>query len=318
MSGEQKGVDARPAGSVAGVSLAQAKNLLARSRFFGRLSALLFILASVAVVDSLQTLIRHEFNAIGIVPGESMLVSGAMPVDARTLEDLEVSIEGDPGLSFKPLETYQGFWFGGRMWRAELSADPGMRPGRAVLTVKEIIPLPGEKGTAKTFDERDRAILFGGQQNPALVFGITVWSSAAERLANDTSLVRRLTGFPAFGAAMFLIILAVAMGVLNWKIFSKAETALAGHGVFFIHGIKDMLTPGPGGALRPSGYRAAFARADRSFARGEEVVLLDRAWKEQSRGRIMETDAIKGYALFPQGGVRPKYGWLVRQCQTNI
>ena len=198
------------------------------------------------------------------------------------------------------------------MWRAELVADLDMQPGNAVITVKEIIPLPAAKGETQSLDARDRSILFGGRQNPALVYGITIWSSAAERRANDNSLFRRHTGFPAFGVTVVAIFLAVGVGMINWRVFGRAETALAEHGVFFIHGIKEQPIP-DAGARALSGYKTAFARADRSFTKDETVILLDRAWKEQSRGRVTEMDTVKAYAMFPQGGVKPQYGWLVRK-----
>ena len=297
-----------------GLSLSQARSVLFRARFIGYISAFFFAVAFGAAVDSLQSLVRHEFNAINLVPGETIIISGMMPADAETYEDLEIIIEGESesGLTFIPLADYRGFWFGGNMWRGELSADLGMRPGHAVLTIKEVIPLPGDKDASKGLDARERSILFGGRQNPALVFGITVWSSAAERQANDTSLFRRYTGFPAFGALIVGFILAVSVGIFNWRVYGRAENALAEHGIFLIHGVKILAAP-DAGSQALSGYRAAFARVDRSFARGEEVVLLDRTWKEQSRGRIMETDPIKAFALFPQGGIRPQYGWMIRK-----
>ncbi len=298
-------------------ALQKAAALLARSRFFGRLSALIFLLAALAVGDSLQTLIRHEFNAIDLTPGESLLVSGMLPAKAKSHADLVLSIEGDPGLSFTPFETYKGFWMGGHMWRAELSAPPEARPGKAVITVQDLIPPPAEQGgekSAGSIDERDTRILYGGKQNPALVFSVTLWASEQERRENDASLFRRLTGLPAFGIAVAAALLAFAAGFANWRTFSRAEKALAAQGVFFIHGLKDL--PASGGPAL-SGFKAAFARAGEHIARGEEMILLDRDWKEQGRGRIIETDALKAQALIPHGGVRPRYGWLLMRSDTR-
>ena len=295
----------------AGTPLSEARKLLARSRLFGRLSACIFLLAALAVVDALQTLVRHEFNTLDIVAGETMLVSGMLPADAKSHDDLEVSIEGAPGVSFTPVETYKGFWMGGHMWRAELSAEPGTPPGKVVITITDIIPPP--KDAPATYDDRDRSILYGGQQNPALVFGLSVWPSEKERRAADSSLFRRYTGFPAFGVAVAAVVLALLCGIANWRIFARAESALAAHDVFFIHGLKDL----PAGGQALSGYKAAFARAGRPLTRGQEVLLLDRDWREHGRGHIVETDAVKGYALFPHGGTRPKYGWLVMRAAAD-
>ena len=295
-------------------SLAEARALLARSRLLGRVSAFIFLLAALAVVDALQTLVRHEFNTIDLVPGETVLVSGMLPAGISKYEDLVIEIQGDPNISFTPLETYKGFWMGGHMWRAELSAAKDALPGQAVVTVVDII---APETDSKNFDDRDRAILFGGQQNPALVFGITVWPSESARQAGDISVFRRITGFPAFGVAAFAVFVALLAGLANWRFFCKAETALAAHGVFFIHGLKEVRDEAsganPASSLRAplDGYKAAFARAGHSFVRAEPVLLYDRNWKEQGRGSIVGIDKYKAFALFPLDGIRPRYGWLV-------
>ena len=321
MSGSSPHQGAQPGGPQAPAasgppSLEAAKALLARSRFFGRMSAVIFLLAALAVVDALQTLVRHEFNAIDLVPGETQIVSGMLPAGSKSHEELEISVEGEPGVSFIPVETYKGFWMGGHMWRAELSASPAVRPGTVVITVKDIIQPLGDKSKAKNLDERDRAVLYGGQQNPALVFSVTLWPSERERRAGDSSLFRRFTGFPAFGVAVVAVLLAIAAGFANWRVFVRAEAALGANDVFFIHGLKE-IPISEAGAQALSGYKAAFARAGKNFARGEAMLLLDRDWNEQGRGRIVDTDAIKGYALFPHGGIRPRYGWLIMRAAAG-
>lgn len=291
-----------------GISLADSKARLARSRLLGRVSAFIFLLAALAVLDALQTLVRHEFNSLDLVPGETVLLSGMMPEKAKEFSDLEVLIEGAPDILFTPVETYKGFWMGGFMWRAELTVQSGAKPGKAVLTIVDIVKPPSGGGSK---DERDRSILYGGMQNPALVFSISIWPSEAERRAADTSLFRRFTGFPAFGVAAVAVLLAIAFGIANWRVFSKAESGLARHGIFFIHGVKDVQAAREqNGPQAAPGYKAAFARAGQPFTRGDLVILYDKDWQEQGRGRIVEVDKIKAHALFPHDGVRPKYGWL--------
>lgn len=302
------------------VSLAQGKALLARSRFLGRVSAFIFLLAVLAVFDALQTLVRHEFNSIDLVAGETVMVSGMMPADAKTIEDIVIEVEGDTGLEFEPLETYKGFWMGGFMWRANLAAPAGAVPGKSYITIVDIIKPEAEEGDSK--DERDRSLLFGGQQNPALVYAVSVWPSDAERRASDNSLFRRYTGLPAFGVAAVAVFLAVAVGIANWRTFSRAEETLAANGVFYIHGVKDLAVavkqalPGQK-VLATSGYKAIFARAGQSFQVGDPVLLLDRDWKEQARGAILNIERFKAEARFSEDGARPRYGWLVQRVTTE-
>lgn len=313
--------DAEPAGGSAALpSLADGKALLARSRILGRVSAFIFLIAVLAVFDALQTLVRHEFNSIELVPGETVMVSGMMPADARTIADLMIEMEGEPGLVFEPLETYKGFWMGGFMWRANLTVPMGTAPGKTYVTLVDIIkPEPGE-GSGK--DERDRALLYGGQQNPALVYAVNIWPTEDARRAADNSLFRRYTGFPAFGVAALAVLAAVLIGAANLREFSRAEKALALHGVFFIFGVKDLAVAAkqalPGQqVLATTGYKAIVARAGQSFTVGEPVELLDRDWQIRAGGSILEVDRTKAHARFPVEGVRPRYGWLLRRVENK-
>lgn len=303
--------------------LASGKALLARSRFLGRLSALIFLLAALAVVDALQTLMRHEFNHIDAVPGERILVSGMLPAGLSNHEKMEIHVEGEAGVSLVPFETYKGFWMGGQMWRAELVIAPDARPiehtdakrsslagqdlapGKAFVTIVDYLPLKKEGVNV------DEAVAGTGPQNPALVYSVTIWPTLSARQAADISLCRRYTGFPAFLVAVVAVGFALLAGFANWRTFSKAERALAAHGVFFIHGINDLAQMTRTDKVKKSGFKAAFARADQHLAMGETMLLFDRDWHEQSRGVIVEVTDIKAFALFPQDGVRPQYGWLV-------
>lgn len=301
-------------------SLEAAKQLLPRSRFLGRISAFIFLLAAISVVDGLQMLIRHEFNRIDLLPGETVLVSGMLPADAKSHEDMVIKMDGAPGLTFSPLETYKGFWMGGHMWRAELSAESHMKPGTATLTIIDIIEPEVDPEEGK--DARDRSILFGGQQNPALVHRITVWESEAGRRSAGLSFLYRFFGIQPFVFAAVGLGLALSAGVGNWLTFSRAEKMLAEHEIFVVHGVKDMTIavkqalPGkPPNAT--SGIRVAFFRLGKAFDVGEPMILLDRQWQEKARGRILDIEQNKAHALFPEDTVFPRYGWLVVRANSG-
>lgn len=293
-------------------SLEQSKALLDRSLVWGWLSAALFFLAALAVADSLQSLIRHEFNSIDLVPGERILVSGILPADAREHSDLVVQVTGNAAVAFTPLETYRGFWMGGRMWRAELAAAPDALSGNAVVTVRDILPSEDKRNTP-----------FAGQQNPALVFDVRLWPSEAARRWANTSLFRRVTGLPAFGVAAGVFFLAALAGMANWRSQAHAEKALARNGVFFIYGIKKLNGKEQADRFGPhrTGYETAFGldEQEERLQRDDAVLLLDRKWRERGGGRIVKVDESKGtaQALFPLDGTRPRYGWLVKRKRVE-
>lgn len=293
--------------------------LLARSRLLGRVSAFIFLLAALAVADALQTLVRHEFNSLDIIAGETVLVSGMMPAEATSIEQLRVNYEGGPGLAFEPFETYKGFWMGGFMWRARLTAATDMAPGKSVFTIVDIIKEPS---SAENRDERDRAILYGGRQNPALVYAVSVWPDDEARRAADNSIFRRFTGLPAFGVAVGAAVLAIIAGIANWFVFSRAEGALARHGVFYIYGVKNLAVAAkqalPGQKiLSDSGYRATFSHLGQPLALGDAVLLLDKQWKVRARGKIFDKDGIKADARFAENVEKPRYGWLIQKVQEQ-
>lgn len=287
------------------LSFEKAKGLLGRSRLLGKISALVFVVAMFAVFDGLQTLVRHEFNSIGVIPGEELLVSGMLPAGVKSHEELVIHIEGDAAIRFTPLETYKGFWMGGQMWRARLDVPANVAPGRATITVVDILPEEDKDKTA-----------FAGQQNPALVFGINIFVGDEERRASDNSLIRRYIGLPAFGIAAGAVLLAICIGFASWRTFGRAEQELAENGVFFIHGVKQLENDGLG-PFPMVGYRTAFAHAGKKFYRNEPVILYDNRWREQGRGSLVEVTKIKAFALFPLDGVRPQYGWLVAREKSE-
>lgn len=302
------------------VSFEMGKLMLSRSRFLGRISAFVFLLAAFSVFDGLQTLIRHEFNRIDLLPGETVFVSGMLPADAKSHEDLVVKMEGTPGLTFTPIETYKGFWMGGHMWRAELSAVSHMKPGKATVTIVDIINPEPESGEGK--DSRDRAVLYGGQQNPALVHGVTIWASESERRGANHSFLLRLFSVQPFMLAAVCAALAIAVGIGNWRVFVFAEKALAVHEVFVVHGVKQMAVAArqalPGQHVSAtSGIRVTFFHLGKHFNIGEPMVLLDRQWQEQGRGQILDIEKSKANALFADGTPFPRYGWLVTRAEKR-
>ena len=313
-------------------SLAGAKKNLVLSRWLGKTSAFFFILAALCVGDALQTLVRYEFNRIDIIPGEQLAVSGMMPYGVPTHKDLQVELVDLPGLAFEPVETYKGFWMGGNMWRANVAASPDIAslhadepsPWAGKATIVDILLVPKEPAATATPEggpPREREWV-PGDQNPAQIYTIYVWPTAAARQAADLSFSRRLTGLPAFGLGFAMLGLALLAGVGNWFMFGRAESGLARHGIYVIHGIKAVEPTIPAGPLAQKGKgkqakiprdkKAAFAHAKNyGFVKGSKVALLDGSWQKQAIGTVVEIEKIKAFAVFSAHGVAPRYGWLV-------
>ena len=283
------------------------KNLI-RSRILGKFSACIFLIAALAVVDGLQTLMRQDFNSVSLIPGETVLMSGMMPQNATSHTELNADMEGLSGLTFKPVTSFKGFWMGGNMWRAELTAGATAGSGKGTLTVVDMVPMK-KVGQASVRDEdRARQPVPGNAtdapilgQNPALVYSVSVWPSAVERMAAEHSLLRRYTGQAPFAVAGVAAGLALLFGIGNFVCFARAEARLARQGVYVIHGVKK----------QADGLDASFAHAGQNdFAPGNAMALYDAHWREQARGVIVKKDHIKGFARFSPDRP-PRYGWLV-------
>lgn len=292
---------------------------LVRSRLMGKLSACIFLLAALALIDGLQTLMRHEFNQISLIPGETVIMSGMMPRNATSHSELVVEMEGLSGLTFTPTDSFKGFWMGGQMWRGELTASAATEPGQGTLTVVDMVPLkkvgktvlrdedsprgqlpaPTGNGTEEPAGEGAEAIL---GQNPILVYSVVIWPTAADLQAAEHSFIRRFTGLAPFACAAVAAGFALLLGIANFIFFAKAEARLASHCVYFIHGIKTQAD----GALH-----ASFAHAGQNrFAAGDPVILYDTRWREQGCGVIVNKDRFKGFVCFSPE-MPPQYGWLV-------
>ena len=287
----------------------EGKIYLVRSRILGKLSACIFLIAALAVVDGLQTLMRQDFNSVSLIPGETTIMSGMMPQNATGTGDLVVETEGLTGLRFNAVDAFKGFWMGGNMWRAELTADATASPGKGTLTVVDMVPMKKVGSTAVRDEDSPRkpappeeaapAPVMG--QNPALVYAVTVWASAAEREAAEISFLRRFTGQPPFAVAGVAAVFALLAGICNFVFFAKAESRLARQGVFIIHGVKK----------QADGPHASFAHAGQDgFEPGERMLLYDTQWREQGEGVIASKDRIKGFVRFSPERP-PRYGWLV-------
>jgi len=273
-------------------SLRRAFLALRKARLIGYASACFCMLTTLLVLDGLQALMRDDFNRIDLPLGGQTRISGAMPLQAKDYTDITATVEGNDGLKFMPLASFKGFWLGAPMWRATLAADAATTPGRAVLTVLDLVPAKSATSNATIM-----------VQNPNLIYIVTVWPSEEAMLAAHFSLSRRLTGLSAFLLAGLSISCGIALGAWHLFLYQTAQQALAREGLFAIHGM----------LKTDAGYQAIFSPGARTDLREQQpVFLLTPEGLEQRRGVLSACSPHKHSALFSLDGVPPRYGWLLR------
>jgi hypothetical protein len=265
---------------------------LRKARFSGRFSACFCLLTALLVLDGLQALMRDDFNRIDLPVGGQAPVIGAMPQQAKDYADLVADIEGNDGLRFTALTDFKGFWLGAPMWRAMLEASADAEPGRAVLTVVDLVPAKSATGNATIM-----------VQNPNLIYAVTVWPSAEAMEAAHFSLSRRLTGLSAFIWAGLSLACATGIGAWHLRLQQRAHRALAQEGIFVVHGMQKTA----------AGYMAVFSPGAEGGAQVRQaVILFTPEGVEQGTGVLHESSPHKSSALFPLDGTPPGHGWLLR------
>ena len=265
---------------------------LRRARLSGTLSASCFLLVALLVADGLQALMRDDFNRIDLPLGGQVPVSGAMPQQAKAHGDIIADIVGLDGLDFTPLTDFKGFWFGAHMWRATLDARNVTAPGRAVLTVVDLVPAKSTTGNA--------TILV---QNPNQIYTITVWPSEQAMQAAHLSFSRRVTGLSPFIWAGISFACGLAVGFLHFLLNRTAHRALADEGIFVIHGLRKT----------DAGRQALFSPEGEALQIGQPMLLLSLEGVEEGQGVLQEYAPYKACALFaPDAAPPPQYGRLLR------
>lgn len=299
-------------------------------RLWGKISAVLFIMAVLFVLDGLQALARHDFNRFDLIPGETTYISGMLPEGVTSHEDLEIRMEGSTGVTVRPFQSFKGFWLGGQMWRAEIAVPASAAPGVGSLTVIDLV-----RATRKLTPDAAAETLTAGSsqgangavhtesspdpaseelplvQNPTLVYSVVIWADAAARQSAEKSFTRRLIGVSSFWPAGVTAVLAILAGIQGWVTFSKVEKSLAGEGLYIVHGVKKP------GAVSPSGYTVDHWQAlcayydDASLELGDTVSLYDSAAVYQGQGVVREMKSESFMAEFPVEGTVPVYGWII-------
>ena len=270
----------------------QQRRQLQQSRVWGKVSALFFFLAALAVVDSLQGHILSGKNSIRIVGGHTTQIAGMVPEGIEQVKDIRTTWVGPHAVTFTPTERFSGFWMGGGMWRATLTAPVVNATATGTLVVQDVRPVPdGATGT-------DIPV-----QNPDLIFTVAIFPTAQAMQAAAPAWLERLTGTPAWQVAVMAAFLAVACAFLQWWGMHKAVGVLAAQHIFLVHGVRTQGTTEVDVEFSlPKGVQ---------IDAGTPATLLTRGLEAAATGHITQCVQGKAAARFPATTPLPCYAYFV-------
>lgn len=164
-------------------------------KFFGLISAVLFTLALIALVDGLQSKMRSGPDELRLVAGTTESVAGPSALKNPVPSDLVARFTPtDAPLEFRLDNFFPGYWFGGGMWRGQIVVPATLAPGRYGLSVSF-------KGAAG--------------QSP-MNYVLYVYASRAELRAASLSLFYRYLNLNPFILASSLGGAGIFFGLITW------------------------------------------------------------------------------------------------------
>lgn len=102
----------------------------------GWLAAAFCLCVGLALADSFIDTSRTGPNMVFLLPGETARLSGPLPADVRRASDLVFAVD-HPGISVAVTGQETRGFFGGRMWRALVSAAQEAVPETGTVIVRE-------------------------------------------------------------------------------------------------------------------------------------------------------------------------------------
>ncbi len=171
-------------------------------------AASLFLMLA-CLMDGTQAGGRKDPSVSELLPGQSLKISGNMPPGAEKLEHLLLK-SGAPELGLRLEETYSGFWLGGQLWRAEVSAPATLAPGDYPVS------LSARNETSPKFTQHFTMRVFPDQR-------------ALDQAS--LSLSTRTLGVSPFALATALLPLGVAFGVASTLLSRRLAAALHAEGL---------------------------------------------------------------------------------------
>ncbi|MEG6505639.1 hypothetical protein [Nitratidesulfovibrio sp. 1201_IL3209] len=172
----------------------------------GRVALLLLLVCALSLVDGLVGRMQQGFNRTDALPGGEYPVSGPLPPQTETIEDMV--IEGgtdDRQVRLVPYEIYSGYWLGGKMWRGAIKVGTSPASGEYVIRVHD---------------------KYGEKQNPTLIFAVVVWPDEATMKANSPERLTRWFGVSAFSLSALVLPFALLAGFGNFMLGRAWSRAL--------------------------------------------------------------------------------------------
>ncbi|WP_300164781.1 hypothetical protein [Solidesulfovibrio sp.] len=247
------------------------KGLLRLRGAFGWLAALLCLCAALGLADSFLYSFRTGPNTFAILPGGTEHLSGPLPPEAADAASMRVTVD-HPGVRLVMTTQSQGFWFGNRIWQAEVKAAPDAAPGTAAIVLRD--PNADEKA-------------------PVQAFFIQVFPDQAALDAASGSYIRRLSGLQPLVAAAFCLGGAILAGCCVFLTSRRLEALWIRQGKAVVY----MTKKTPDGLLISFGLGT-----NHGLSTGATVAVADESGLPVATASVVRCDAADASALVADKG----------------
>lgn len=237
----------------------------------GWLAALCCLCAALGLADSYVDSFRTGGNTFSVLTGGTEHLSGPLPPDLPDASALRVRID-HPGVRLTMTTQSQGFWFGNRMWQAEVAVAPDAPTGDAAIVVQD--------------PKADAAA-------PVQAFIIRVFPDQASLEAASNSRIHRLLGLRPLLFAAFAAGAAVVAGLLVYLTSRRLEALWAREGKAVVYMIKKT----------PDGLLISFGLGtNHGLSPGATVAVADESGLPMATASVVRCAAADASALILDGG----------------
>ena len=183
-------------------------------RFWGIASCVLFLLATLAGLDALQSYWRTPHNAVSLVGGESVVISGPMPDTVTQPQYLHPIWLGTAKLSFTVVGESENAPSQQGTWQATLHAGKVQHMQTGTLVVEDLLlGSDTETGTVTKIQNKD------------LVYSLFIYPSADAMHRVQPGILARYVGIAGVAVAAFMAALGCGCAVVYWLLRRKSVQA---------------------------------------------------------------------------------------------